>query len=138
MLLEQALSGSSSMAQHPASPCPRTATPGQRGRGSPGLVGQLGSSQPFASHAGRGAGALWEPPTVWIEHGADGRTNSAGISVSHNLLPRSLPRLTFPSHEAGLHLEKATRKPGRVSEWQVFCSEHQQGQYTRSQMICLF
>lgn len=79
-----------------------------------------------------------KPPTAWIQHGADGRTNSAGIAVSHNLLPCSLPRLTFSSHGAGLRLEKATRKPGRVSEWQVFCSEHHKGQYTRPQMIFLF
>lgn len=92
-----------------------------------------GSSKPFASRTGRGAGALWEPPTAWTEHGADGRTNSARISVSHNLLPCSLPRLTFSSHGAGLRLEKASREPGRVSERQVFCSEHHQGQYTRPQ-----
>lgn len=81
-----------------------------------------------ASPAGQGAGAPWE--TTHSLDGADGRTNSAGVSVSHNLLPCSLPHVTFSSHGAGLCLEKAARKPGRVSEWQVFCSEHHQGQYT--------
>lgn len=78
-------------------------------------------------------------PQPWIECGADGRTNSAGISVSHNLLPYSLPRLTFSSHGTDLLLEKATRNTGRVSERQVvFCSDHHQGQYTRPQRIFLF
>lgn len=108
---------------------PEGSSPGQRARAlqSPLPAVQEGEQ----GHSGK-------PPTAWIEHGADGRTNSAGVSVSHNLLPCSLPRLTFSSHGAGLCLEKATRKPGRVSERQVFCSEHHQGQYTRPQRIFLF
>lgn len=111
----------------PSCTLPKGSSPARRGCGS-------NSSKPFASVQEGEQGHSGKPPTAWMERGADGRTNSAGISVSYNLSPRSLPRLTFSSHGAGLRLEKETRKPGRVSEWQVFCSEHQ-GQYTRAQMI---
>lgn len=71
---------------------PGSAVPGAPGLQSPSL-------------AARGAG---NHPQPWMECRADGRTNSTGISVSHNLLPYSLPRLTFSSHGADLLLEKAT------------------------------
>lgn len=101
-------------------------------------LGEFKALRQLRGSEGSGS-AVGNHPRPWIERTADGRTNSTGISVSHNLLPYSLPLLTFSSHGADLRLEKATRNAGRVSERQVvFRWEHHQGQRTRPQRIFLF
>lgn len=103
----------------------------------PGAPGVQSLRRPRGSE-GSGS-AMGNHPRPWIECRADGRTNSTRISVSHNLLLYSLPRLTFSSHGADLLLEKATRNTGRVSAQQVVvCSGHHQGQYTGPQRIFFF
>lgn len=82
--------------QHPASPCQRAAPPENGVWLSPSSVvpaRPLQSPLPAVQEGEQGRSG--KPPTAWIQHGADGRTNSAGISVSHNLFALLTPTLNL-------------------------------------------